>query len=524
MEENKKNLPKYFLPIIIGVFAIILIIVLIMVICMHKEDTEGIKGYAKLLDSENETYTYLYDGDKIKTYTGYSDMSDFYYDVTCVSKKLEENKYFSEDALINKSEKIIVDYGVYDDITQIANGRYYKVEKDNLYGIIDYSGNIIVPVGYEYITVSAVQDEKEYMFVGEKENEKYDYINENGKIMMQSEGKSYSSNISYYNKFNDEYHTLISIGIDGKNRYFDLTTGEEVLKNEENLNFKYNIQIKDKKIIIFNKNMSVKEEIESPNSYSVSADVYYKKYVVLSEKTLEDGKRSGKYTVFDSEYNKIFTSDSEITLVQDENEDIYFVSNSTDYVEIYNKKGLVAKIEDHTYTSSYNEKSKFIVARRISSQKYDVYDFKGNLVLEGVDNYRYSGNTLIITRKDDTSSIDYIFIDKDNEIALESGDNVVSSSYIIVENLTNKAIKVYGLDGKLLIDTINGTKELYTDEYLIIRNESNYSIYNVNNGIKTFEYTLDDFESKDNDLKLIRLKDGYYNYEGIKILDLTKVE
>lgn len=520
MEENKNKLPKYLLPIIIAIVVVILIVVLVM-INIKKDDTKKIEGYAKLLEYKDETYTYIFDKNKIKTYNGYSDMSDFYYDVTCVSKKLEENKYFSEDALINSSEKIIVDYSVYDDITQIAKGRYYKVEKDNQYGIIDYEGNVLIPVEYEYITVSAVQDDKEYIFVGEKENEKYEYINESGKVMMTSEGKSYSSNISYYNKFNDEYNTIISINVDGKNKYFNLVTGEEVLKSEENISFKYNMQIKDKKIIIYNKDMSIKEEIDSSNSYSITSDVYYKKYIVLSERTLVDGKRSGKFTVFDENYNKIFTSDSEITLVQDINENIYFVTTGNDNVEIYSKKGLVAKIDEHTYTSSNNEKSNYIVTKRISENSYDVYDFKGNVVVEGIAGYKYSGNLLIITRKDDTSSNDHILLGNGSEIALNTGDNVIADKYIIVENLTDKIVKIYTLKGNLVFDPITGTKSLYTDKYVFVKNDNVYRIFDVEEKIKKFEYNSDDFVSRDEEFNLIKLKDGYYNYDGTKILNLT---
>lgn len=517
MKMSKEKLLKYVLPIVVCVLIIILVTVFLLVKNNNKQNVEKeVEGYAKLIEHDGDVYTFVSNDYNTYTYTGYADMSDFYYNVTCVSKKNEKNEYFLDDALIDRKEKIIVDYGVYDDIIQVSKGKYYKVEKDNKYGIIDYKGNIIIPTTYEYITISSVQNEKECVFVCELEN-KYDYINENGKVMINSDNYL---DISHYNKFNDEYNTIIVIGKDENKRYFNLTSGEEILKDEKDLNFKYNFQIKDKKIIIYNKDMSIKEEIDSTDSYSISADVYYKKYIVLSEMKLVNGKRSNIYTVFDENYDKIFTSDNEVILMQDINENIYFIVKEENSVSLYNKKGIVKKIGSHSFDIKYNEKGNFITLKRTNDNKYDVYDFKGNIVAEEISNYKYSNGLLIITKNVENVNIDYILFSKNNLKQLVSGDNVLFNKYVIVENIENKTINVYNLDGKMLIDEIIGLKELYNDNYIIVREDTNYSIYDISKGKKVFEYTKDDFVLKIDELELIKLKNGYYNYYGKEVLKL----
>lgn len=515
MKIGKEKLLKYVLSIVACVLVIFLIIISLLIKNSNKQNVEKeVEGYAKLIEHNGDVYTFVSNDYNTYTYTGYADMNDFYYDVTCVSKKNEKNEYFLDDALINKKEKIIVDYGVYDDITQILKGKYYKVEKENKYGIIDYKGNIIIPTTYEYITISSIQNENECVFVCELEN-KYDYINENGKIMMSSDNLL---DVSCYNKFNDDYNTIVIIGKEKNRKYFNLISGEEVFKEEKDINFKYNMQIKDKKIIIYNKDMSIKEEIDSTDSYNISANVYYKKYIVLSEMKLLDGKRSNKYTVFDENYNKVFIADNEVFLMQDINEEIYFIVKDENSVLIHNKKGLVKEIESHSFDIKNNEKGRFIVLKRINSNVYDVYDFKGNVILEDIFSYKYSNGLLTVTKNIENVSVDYIFFGKDNLKQIISGENVISDKYVIIENIENKNISIYDIDGKILVENIEGLKELYSDNYIIVRNDINYSVYDINKGKKVFEYVKDDFISKIDSLQLIKLKSGIYSYSGKEIL------
>ena len=62
-------------------------------------------------------------------------------------------------------------------IIQVIGGKYYKVLKDNKFGVVNYTGKTILEPKYEYISVITVQDGNEFVF--ECQNaDNYDFINE----------------------------------------------------------------------------------------------------------------------------------------------------------------------------------------------------------------------------------------------------------------------------------------------------------------------------------------------------------
>ena len=164
-----------------------------------KEDTTLV-GYQKLVDVTDSKYTYVDLDGKVKEYEGYTSMDDFYYDVTCVSK-LDKDTGTTQMALINKNKGEVVKFGEYTNFTQVVGGKFYKVEKDGKYGVIDYKGKVIINPEYSYISITTVQEATEVVFECQKDG-KYIFINESGKQFYETEVALHS--ISYANKFNDE--------------------------------------------------------------------------------------------------------------------------------------------------------------------------------------------------------------------------------------------------------------------------------------------------------------------------------
>ena len=144
--DKKSNitLKKILRRPIVRLFILIVVIVAIVLIvrnCFKSNGNENeLIGYQKLINVTDNTYTFVDLDGNTKTYEGYTSMDDFYYDVTCVSKLSEEDNTVTQMALINKNNKSIVNFGEYDSYVQVVGGKYYKVEKDGKYGVINYDG------------------------------------------------------------------------------------------------------------------------------------------------------------------------------------------------------------------------------------------------------------------------------------------------------------------------------------------------------------------------------------------------
>ena len=177
-------------------------------------------------------------------------MDDFYYDVTCVSR-LNNETGVTQMALINKNKSEVVKFGTYNNFTQVVGGKFYKVEKDGKYGVIDHNGKVIIEPEYNYISITTVQEATEVVFECQQDS-KYVFVNESGKKFYETDVALHS--ISYANKFNTDYDTIIYISIDGQKKYFDLVTGEELFQDMENVNISYNILKTDEKISFYDKN------------------------------------------------------------------------------------------------------------------------------------------------------------------------------------------------------------------------------------------------------------------------------
>ena len=139
-------------------------------------------GYMELLKKDdNSNYTFIDDSKNIRKFTGYSSMSDFYYNVSCVSKT-DNTTNKKSYALIDKNENEIVSFGEYDFITQFDEGKFYQVEKNGKQGIINYEGVVIVPLEYD-VVLDHKSGEKNGMhaFSCKSSDEQYHYFNESGK-------------------------------------------------------------------------------------------------------------------------------------------------------------------------------------------------------------------------------------------------------------------------------------------------------------------------------------------------------
>lgn len=509
-------------PIIKIVLLAVAVLVLVLLVKGlfkgNNEDTELV-GYQKLVNVTDNTYTFIDLEGKVKKYEGYTSMDDFYYDVTCVSKLTGENNNITQMALINKNKGTVVKFGVYDSFIQVVGGKYYKVEKEGKYGVIDHNGKVVINPEYDYISITTVQEATEIVFECQKDN-KYYFLNERGTLLMETESALHS--ISYSNKFNEEYNSVIYISVDGVKRYFNLETAEEVFAGMENVSFSYNILKTDGKIGFYDKKAKLKSEIDTSADYSSDARVYFKKYVVLEQKNVTTGTREYKYTVYNSDFKQILESTSKINPVQDADENVYFIINDNDGVRIINENKKEVKVKGYEFNGNNINNLQNIVLNSIGeSSKYEVYNFKGKKVISDVNEYTQKGFGLLIGKYDQTGTLARsLVLEKGKEVALGADDNVLANEYYLtIENGVESKVSVVDRKGNVKLDKVPGVKIFYVENYIGVQDGETVRVYDIEKGKETFTYSVNDYVNRDETVNVIELTTGYYGFNGKTILE-----
>lgn len=518
---NLKNILRR--PIVrIAIFAIIVILAVVVIKnCVSNgknEENTNLIGYQKLVNVTDNKYTFINLDGKVKTYNGYLSMDDFYYDVTCVSK-ISEDSGVTQMALINTNNKQVVKYGTYNNFTQIVGGKFYKVEKDGKYGVIDYKGKELIKPDYNYISITTVQEATEVVFECQKDG-KYYFVNENGKTFYETDVALHS--ISYANKFNKEYNSIIYISENNQKKYFNLVTGEQLFEGLENISISYNILSTDGKISFYDKNGKLKTELDTSADYSSDARVYFKKYVVVEQKNVTNGTREYKYSVYDNSFKKVIESTERINPIQDIEGNVYFVINGTDGVKIINENKKETTIEGYEFNGNSTNNVQYLVLNPTGNvSTYEVYTLKGKKVLDGITEYSQKGFGLIVKRYNESGEAErLLLLGKDNKITLEDEDIIMANDYYLtIENSKDNKVSVVDSTGKIKLDKVDGTKVFYVEGYIGLQNEDTISIYNVNTRKSSFSYKITDYINRDETVNVIETSKGYYTFDGKTIIE-----
>ena len=480
-----------------------------------KKAEERLVGYQRLVNvSEEGKYTYVNLEGKTKEYDGYKSMSDFYFDVTNVSRENPKDAAVTEYALINKNGGQVVKYGKYDNIIQVIGGKYYKVLKDNKFGIIDYNGKVILEPKYEYISVITVQDGNEFVFECQN-GESYDFINENGKTMMSTASAQHT--ISYINRLNENFDTIVKVTSDSEVRYFNLRTAEELFAGENISNLAYNILKQQDKITIFNKDYKKKVELDISTDYSSDARAYFNKYVLVEQKNVSTGTKTYKYTVYDENLKVLLESDNRINILKSTEGDIYFLTNEQDGVKIVNENKKSKKIKGYEFNSNSISDLQAIVLNPIGdTSTSSLFNFKGKVLEEKVQEYFYKGSSLKVTSNEGKS---FLLFGNNTKYELVDQDSVNSTdTYLTVENMQDGTTSLLTLDGKKVIDRAVGTKIFYNKDYIGLQEDKTVRIYDVHTGKEKFSYQIGDFIDRDETVNYVELTTGYYLFSGKQII------
>lgn len=480
-----------------------------------KKGEETLVGYQRLINiSDDGKYTYLDLNGKTKKYNGYKSMSDFYYDVTNVSRENPKDATITEYALISKSGSQVVKFGNYENIIQVIGGKYYKVLKDNKFGIVDYNGKVILEPKYEYISVITVQDGSEFIF--ECQNaDTYDYINENGKVLTTTDNSKHT--ISYINRLNDTFDTIVKISINSENKYFNLRTAEELFVGETISNISYNVLKQEGKITIFNKDYKKKVTLDTSSDYSADAKAYFNKYVLVEQKNVSTGTKELKYTVYDENLKVITESTNKISIVKAVSGDIYFLSNEADGLKITNERKKTKIVKGYEFTSnSINDLQALVLNPVGDTSKHSLYNFNGKCLEENVQDYYYKGSSLKVTSSEGKT---FLLFTNNSRYELVEQDNVnTTEKYITIENMQDGTTSVITFEGKEIVKKANGNKIFYNNDYIGLQENKTVRIYNVNTGKQKFSYEIGDYIDRDETVNFVELTTGYYLFSGKEII------
>lgn len=556
MEKNK----KIILIAVISVIILLLIIVGVFLIGNKKESSksnEKSNVFKRIYAMDGELYFSDANGN-ITIFKDFDRIGEFNDGLAIASKLVDgERKY----TIINKNGKEIVKLGEYDSIDEIDESDYFKVEKDNLYGVIDSKGKIILPIKYKRINMytdvlifEATKDDKTYL------------ITQNGNIISESEKIT-----SFYKRFDDNYDYLVKIG----EKYYNAKTGEQVFsdKNAGSIYFEYNVLYYNKKISLYDKNLKLKTEI--PDQNVINRTVYKTKsnHLVIME-TIQNGDSSYyKYRIYDEnlDLKKESTSTTARSLSFSQmGEDYFFIvekepngtkdfkyiltlydknlketkresSNSInamvtskgevafiecdyikDIVTIYDSNGKQllslkdSKIETNYKTGDYIA----LTLTKNSPRTYDIYNIKGKLVSKNVSYKEPLSDNIISLRRDSG----------DNSVIFETGEEITNKDYyftihgesIIGNNSKEKHVKIYDKVGKLKIEYSNINQITNCKEkYILLRGDNKYTVYNTISNKQVFEFDISSYKDQYSaqGVYVIELEDAFYTFEGKKIID-----
>ncbi|MCI8700512.1 MAG: WG repeat-containing protein [Clostridia bacterium] len=576
--KNKKKMLIVSIVSIITILAVVITAIIIFNNSKTRTKKEEEREVFTLIYKDEENYYYADEKEKIYTFTGYKKIGEFKNGLAIASKEIDKERQY---AIIDKNEKQIVKFGTYDYIKTTDNDKYYEVKKDSLNGIIDEKGNIIIPLEYDQISTYNNLG----IFYVEKDD-KYYYLSENGKVICETEEKGFFNNsINYSFRINSSYDYLIKIDNNYYNaktgdvifkdrekinfQYNILFENNKVSIYDKNLKLKE--ELKDQNVLeikiektdtnyiilietikkddnttyqkyrIYDEELKLKKEVDDINVKYVTYINCREEYFYIVE---SDGKTSGdkkiRIILFNKDLKEFIREDSTYSSfhINSKNE-ITVISrdDKANKVYFYNTKGeKVATIENFSYDEKCYKSGDYIALKSRTDKTYSIYKTNGELIATGANYIDELTNKIIkITRR--SSNENSVIFENGKEIKLNNYDWNLYGETIIAINLREKKVKTYDKQGNLKnefsdiigIDSCN-SKYITSNRYVLLKGNGKIISFDTLNNKKVFEFEKDsmagDYVVRGNyagsGVYIIELEDGFYNFEGKKLLDKKK--
>lgn len=577
--KNKKLL------IIGGIVLAVVIIVVVVLLFFSRKGGLNL-GLGELFGEEKEhAFVFLYkddngnsyyvdENDKVTTFSGYEELDEDFVDGLAIYRKNVDGK--SMYGIVDEKGKDIIEPGTYSRIVrETENVNIFEVKKDDLVGVIDNKGKIVIPIEYDEIRTIYFSGTNVYVFLAGKE-EQFKLLSANGTYIGEAEDPGYwgSLDVNLLDRVSDD-----SVGIiEYKEKYYNAVTGAQVdIKYDENLKYNYfkrNVYCEPNVgITVFDKDANVKEILSYPGIRSI--DVYKTKtnHIVVTF-AIEDEvsayfNNTFVYRIYDDNFKFLKEGkivdlhEIEVTDVNDEyfylTLDATFSDTHIDSTILFDSKLNEIKREskldasyyetvngDIIYTESDYGKSYTVYNTKFEKlhnfDKYYGYTFTGNLfsLYDVSNNKNYAAIDLngkvIASGFDDQRTIHgenysvLVYEDYYNNetIILANGKTINYDKFswsscgniLDAYNRNTKEMKLHDIDGNVIGEVISSGAECYGDEYFVIDTENKSTIYDAKTLKVLYETNGENISSNYYNwgVNIIELKDGYYNFEGKLVL------
>lgn len=382
-----------------------------------------------------------------------------------------------------------------------------KFKKEDKYGLIDYSGNIILEASYEEISGLAYKPEKMKV----KVQNKYGVINNKGKEIIKPEFE-YIEGDKYYK---EEVSSGYIVGIKDENGY---KYGYLSENGKQILDIKYN-------------NIERVLDIKSDDVYLIAYDngkgaiIKNKKeltgfeYTKIEKVESEDMfwiEKSGKYGILDIEGKSIILPEYEELYVEGIN--IFAKKDGVNYV--FDLKG--NKIEEIDYSRKYKTANERYYITVTSEGLYGIVDKDNNKIID--NNYLYLeyafNDYFIVSNIEGKTGV----IDKDNnqviEIKYDIVEKLADGNIIQVVELENNTLALYNSELNKVYEGSNEQINI-NEKYIALTNNNEIKYFDLNGNIinnirEVTEYAMPE--------KIGDYSKVYYSYGQVYYTDLQTAE
>ncbi|MCL1918463.1 MAG: WG repeat-containing protein [Peptococcaceae bacterium] len=465
-----------------------------------KENDEIMQGYMKLLqqNTTSKTFSFVDTNATIVEYSGYDWMDDFFLDAVPVQKG---GKY----AIINKEEKVLIEYGKYEEVQRVQNkidrlDLFIVKDTNSKYGVIDLSGEIIVPCQYDSITgIPSDCEIKLLEATDQSKDNKYIYYTLDGKKLF--EKSSFWDTSSLYYKSFESFDDLLPC----EGHYYNGKTGEKILEfstKDSELRFHVLKKTVDRRAeyYLLNNAGKIDKKLDLDLSHDVGISLSGDKYLIINNSHYrgKDAGYEGNSYVYDEENNEVYKSSYPLSSVTDL-KDVYFIETITESAEdkrytwrlLDENFNLIKEMKDVSTNFIHISVCPYIAVQNENGISYTVYDFKGNEVMKTVRFEGYSDFRVIIQYDASDQVIKRILYTHDYSASLELTDTQT----------------LYKKDISLL------------NHYVLIEENGKVKLINMDTKKVTFEFDKSEKVQSIDNVPVISLSDGYYDYNGKKLLD-----